>query len=185
MARRQSQRGVFAALWRGAFRSVDRALDKARHDVDTPPSALIDAWIASHTHPALPLRPLRRAPASLADIERAQTRLGFALPPQLVELYRATAGLDWLPAAGEPMACGGHFPPLAQVVLAADLSPPLSLLGSDTGANIAPPVRRRANSDCTGRAPSRRFLPTPKCACRLPRSTPFSPCSCHPTVATL
>lgn len=119
-----------ARIWQQAFATVDHALDSARSDSATPPGALIDAWIAQRSHPALPQHPLRRPAASLAEIAAAEARLGIVLPETLKALYLETNGLDWLanpnPYSDSSFHCGGHFPPLDRLVFAGQLAEPLS-----------------------------------------------------------
>jgi hypothetical protein len=117
-----------ASIWQKAFATVDGALDAARSDIHSPPSTLIDSWISAMSDPALPLRPIRRPPASCADIQKAESRLGFSLPEQVRELYLSTNGLEWIRTAGHPFSFGGHFPPLDRLVLAGHFPDALSRL---------------------------------------------------------
>ena len=116
------------SIWQRAVASVDDRLAESTTDSSTPPSLLIDRWVASHTNSAFPLRPVRRDPASAPEILEAEQRLGFELPHQVRELYGATNGLEWVRHTGSPMDFGGHFPPLSRLSLGKDLSPPLSSL---------------------------------------------------------
>jgi hypothetical protein len=128
MKRRLPSEQEIADLCKKAFATVDGALDAARSDIHAPPSTLIDAWIEAQSNPALPLRPVRRPPAPSAEIQKAESRLGFPLPAQVRELYENTNGLDWVRTEGQPMPYGGHFPPLDRLVLAGDLPKALSQL---------------------------------------------------------
>jgi SMI1 / KNR4 family (SUKH-1) len=117
-----------AFICKKAFTTVDDALNAARLDIHSPLSTLIDSWISAMSGGALPLRPVRRPPATATDIQKTELRLGFPLPGQVRELYMSTNGLDWIRTAGQPFPFGGHFPPLDQMVLAGHLPVSLSRL---------------------------------------------------------
>ncbi|WP_374325159.1 SMI1/KNR4 family protein [Azonexus sp.] len=105
-----------------AMLGVDRAVSAAAAGKDRPPGEMIELWLDSKLLQASGLAPQRQPAASATQIAAAEARLGWPLPAQLCDFYRASNGIAWS-AVGE---IGGYFPALDQLATGGELVPPLS-----------------------------------------------------------
>lgn len=106
-----------------AMLGVDRAVSAAATGKDRPPGEMIELWLGSKLLQASGLAPQRQPAASAAQIAAAEARLGWPLPEQLRDFYRASNGIAWSAVA----ETGGYFPALDRLSTAGKLVPPLSL----------------------------------------------------------
>lgn len=123
MAKRRQAQEEIGRLVGEAMLGVDRAVSAAATGKDRPPGEMIELWLGSKLLQASGLAPQRQPAASAAQIAAAEARLGWPLPEQLRDFYRASNGIAWSAVA----ETGGYFPALDRLSTAGKLVPPLSL----------------------------------------------------------